>query len=218
MHDSVEDWVKHTDHYSLDENIQVISPLVIKTLLQKAGLRGTLPAYVANATRLMTHEKGQPWMHTYEEYVARLVSNFLSAIVKPAGDSYHNYQIDRLPEPRQKEGESAEQFNARLAKYRKKQDILANNIFGNGVISARINDGRDRSNAYANDSRGRRYGRQILASVRGMVERDGDREKYPHVDWRRAEPLTTFKDSTLPELVENLRRDFSIPATTLTTA
>jgi hypothetical protein len=215
MHDSVEDWVKKTDHYSLDPTVEVISPLVIKTLLQKTGLPNTLPAFVANATRLMTHEKGQPWMHTYQEYVARLVSNFLAAIVKPAGDSYHNYQIDRLPEPQIKDGEPDELFQKRLVKYQSKQALLAQNIFGDGVINAQILDGRNRTNAYQNDSRGRRYGRQILGSVRGIVEREGDRTKYPHVDWSRAVPLDVFKNEVLPKYVENLQKDFSIPKTTL---
>ena len=210
MHDSVEDWVVGANHYSNDPNVSVVSPLVILQVLQRTGLSGTLPNYVANATRLMTHEKGQPWMHSYEEYIDRLSSNFLSAIVKPVGDNYHNYQVDRLPDPTQKNGESEKEFLTRFKKYKDKQITLANIIFRNGITGS-----PNRKNAYRHDKRAIDYGHRVLFAGRGIVEREGDRERYPHVDWRRAVLLDRFKSDVLPEFVENLLIDFQMPDTTL---
>jgi len=51
--------------------------------------------------------------------------------------------------------------------------------------------------------------------VRGIVETEGDRTKYPHVDWNRAVPLDRFRAEVLPEYVENLQNDFQMPTTTL---
>lgn len=213
MHDSVEDWVKGANHYTLDSSVSVVSPLVILQVLQMTGLSGSLPNYVANATRLMTHEKGQPWMHTYEEYIDRLSSNFLSAIIKPVGDNYHNYQVDRLPDPIQKNGESEKEFLTRLKKYKDKQVTLANIIFRNGITGS-----PNRKNAYRHDKRGVEYGVKLLHAGRGITYREGDHEKYPHVNWRRAVPLDRFKLDVLPELVENLQTDFRMPETTLMAA
>ena len=213
MHDSVEDWVKGANHYNLDSAVNIISPLVILQVLQKTGLGGSRPSYVANAARLMTHEKGQPWMHNYQEYISRLSSNFLGAIVKPSGDNYHNYQVDRLPEPSRKEGEPEQVFMSRLVKYTNKQKILANIIFGDGITNA-----PNKKNAYRHDKRAIEYGMRILTCVRGIVETEGDRTKYPHVDWNRAVPLDRFRAEVLPEYVENLRNDFCMPLTTLDAA
>ena len=210
MHDSVEDWVIKDEHYKLDPNVDVISPLLISRVLRKTGLRGSRPNYVATAVRLMMHEKGQPWMHTYEEYIPRPSSNFLSAIVKPSGDVLHNYQADRLPEPQQRDGETQEKFAERLKDYKSKQRHLASILFGDRMINA-----PNSKNAYHHDKRAVAYARPILYSARGIIEREGDRAKYPHVDWGRAVPIEKLKSEAMPELVETLQSDFQMPKTTL---
>ncbi len=207
VHDASEDWVKHTGHYSLDPTVAVMSPLVIKRTAKATMRDPYLPGYIANASRLMTFEDKLPWSteNAYEENIDRVSSNFISAIVKPCVDCFDNHQIDELPIPIQKRGETDEKFAMRLQRFEYKTRVRARLIFGDGMLKL-----PNRKNAFHHDRRAIAYGRQILTEAQGIVEKDGDRERYPHVDWSKAIPLEKYKDEVYPEWEEKFAEDFEL--------
>ncbi|MCA9324053.1 hypothetical protein KC992_03030 [Candidatus Saccharibacteria bacterium] len=205
-HDSVEDWVKHPHHYINGDGVDVLTPLVIKTALERVGIWHNAGAYIANAIRLMSHEKGKPWMHTYQEYIARLASNYGAVIAKPVADEHYNFRIDPLPSPIMRSGETESAFLERLDRYQRKQAIHARNIFGNGIAEA-----DNPKNALLHDNRAIKYGPLMIEAVRGLIYEPGDRLRYPHVDFSAAVSREYFREEVLPTAISHLQRDYGLP-------
>lgn len=119
MHDALEEWRKPQNYYILEDKRSnpepptVLTPMLIRTVFEELGMRPRLASYVANAVRLMTHEKDGPWSLSFEQYLYRGSGNRLVIPVKIT-DMFHNLTVEPKPQPIKKPEQTPQEFAAKL--------------------------------------------------------------------------------------------------------
>ncbi|MDO8265674.1 MAG: hypothetical protein Q7T41_01875 [Candidatus Saccharibacteria bacterium] len=132
LHDAMEEWIKTAKHYTDDTGVLAVSPLLVKYTMEMVGLSKETSTEIERALRLLTHEKTEPWMPTYMEYIDRMANSKLAMLVKSI-DILHNHTIDPKPKPVQKEDMPDAEYLKKIQKWREHIREYSYLIYDNGL-------------------------------------------------------------------------------------
>lgn len=207
-HDIVEEYPKPERYYSMHEEVDVYTPYLIQMVLRSCGLQGSDAILIANAIRLMTHEKEEKgWMSNYPEYVGRLASNRAAALAK-IGEGHNNFAMNEKPMPEEANFANLEEFKDSLAKYHLKRRQQGDLVFGNLLTDAPNPKNVFR---YKGSERFQVYGMAAVRGIRGTIVTPEIAESYPEVDFSGAVSPEEYKATKRPDVRRQFINTFNLP-------
>lgn len=171
VHDTLEEWRKPNNYFMPSSpadgtSKDVLTPLTIKTTMMELGMGEHAADYLANAVRLMTHEKEGSWMLSFAQYLQRGCGNRLVAVTKLV-DMFHNLTLEPKPVPIKKPSVSQQEYQYKVAYRNFHRGEYYYYLYDNGYLAIPYE-----KNAFHVDETLLRFNGRLLKTLQGLAYPD----------------------------------------------